>query len=270
MFNGIGDADTCGPALALAETILAKSSARVINPPARVVSTGRARNATRLAEIPGVLTPKTELWMRHALSSPEAPRDLERAGFTWPLLVRSPGFHGGQSFEMARRPEDLRTVLSTVPGDALFVLELLDVRLADGKFRKYRVMMIGNQLYPLHLAVSRHWKVHYFSADMSDSALHRAEDRAFLEDMPGVLGRRAMRTLEQICDDMALDYGGIDFAVDSKERVVVFETNATMAIVPPPKDEIWAYRTAPVERAGRAVVSMLLGKPPEEHEEARS
>ena len=41
-------------------------------------------------------------------------------------------------------------------------------------------MMIDGRLYPLHLAVSRRWKIHFFSADMSDSAEHRAEDRAFL------------------------------------------------------------------------------------------
>jgi hypothetical protein len=260
VFNGIGDADSCGPALALAERLLQKTTARVINPPARVVPTGRAMNAARLAEIPGVVMAKTELWRREALLSSGAATGLGRSGLTWPLLVRSPGLHGGQSFVMVTCREDLPTELSNVPGDELFVIELLDVRSADGKFRKYRVMMIDGRLYPLHLAVSHQWKVHYFSADMAENADHRAEDRAFLEDMQGVLGENTIRTLEQIRDAMALDYGGIDFAVDSRGRVVVFEANATMVIVPPPNDVIWAYRVGPVARATRAVQAMVLGK----------
>ena len=41
VFNAIGDADLCGPALAGAATLLAQTSAPVINPPDRVARTGR-------------------------------------------------------------------------------------------------------------------------------------------------------------------------------------------------------------------------------------
>jgi hypothetical protein len=119
-------------------------------------------------------------------------------------------------------------------------------------------MMIGGRLYPLHLAISSRWKIHYFTADMSEHPEHRAEDAAFLADMAGVLGPSVMRRLEQVRDALALDYGGIDFAVDAKDRVVVFEANATMSILPPPPDEIWAYRRGPIERAGNATRAMLL------------
>ena len=136
----------------------------------------------------------------------------------------------------------------------------MDTRLGDGKFRKHRVLMIDGDLYPLHVAVSHHWKVHYFSADMSTHAEHRAEDRAFLDDMPGVLGSQTMNTLGAIRDVVGLDYGGIDFAIDLQGRVVVFETNASMSIVPAPTDEMWAYRVAPVERVVRAVQALLRRK----------
>ena len=48
------------------------------------------------------------------------------------------------------------------------------------------------ELYPLHVAISHNWKIHYFSADMADFPEHRAEDAEFLADMPGVLGPRVM------------------------------------------------------------------------------
>jgi hypothetical protein len=93
---------------------------------------------------------------------------------------------------------------------------------------------------------------------MADRADHRAQDEAYLVDMPGVLGPDAMKTLEAIREQLGLDYGGIDFTIDAGGRVVVFEANATMVIVDPPPDERWRYRRAPVERVKQAVHRMLL------------
>jgi hypothetical protein len=140
----------------------------------------------------------------------------------------------------------------------------LDTRGEDGSFRKFRVMMVGGDLYPLHLAVSQNWKVHYFSADMADRPEHRAEDEAFLRDMPAVLGPRALRALNETRNLLGLDYGGIDFALDRAGNVVVFEANATMTVALPGEDERWRYRVAPVARVRQAVRRMLLeaaGKP---------
>ncbi len=66
---------------------------------------------------------------------------------------------------------------------------------ATGMFRKFRVMIVDRKLYPLHLAISRDWKVHYFTADMADSADNRAKEAAFLHDMASVVGRRGMAAL---------------------------------------------------------------------------
>jgi hypothetical protein len=121
-------------------------------------------------------------------------------------------------------------------------------------------MMIDEQLYPLHCAVSRHWKIHFFSADMADSPEHRAEDAAFLADMPTVLGPRVMAALHSIQSALGLDYGGIDFGVDRQGNLLVFEANATMVILPPGSDAKWDYRRPAVERVCRAVHAMLMAR----------
>ena len=261
VFNGIGDADRCGPALDGLDGILARagSAARVLNPTARIRATGRADNAAHLARIPGVVTAQTAEWSRASLQAPHAAEALTAAGFTWPLLLRSPGFHGGEFFAKVDAPQDLAKAMEGLPGDELLVLQFVDTRGTDGKFRKYRVMMVGGALFPLHLAVSGNWKVHYFTADMADRADHRAEDAAFLEDMPRALGPHAMRALEAIHARLALDYGGIDFAIDGRGDVVVFEANAAMAVAPPLAGPKWQYRVAPVGRIVQAVQAMLLG-----------
>ena len=61
-------------------------------------------------------------------------------------------------------------------------MQYLDARGADGKTRKYRVMIIDGQTFPLHLAISSQWKIHYFTAEMAEHPEHRAEDAAFLEE----------------------------------------------------------------------------------------
>jgi hypothetical protein len=142
----------------------------------------------------------------------------------------------------------------------LTAIQYLDARGADGKFRKYRVMMIGGWLYPLHLAISTHWKIHYVTAEMTQDAQHRTEEERFLRDMPGVLGPIAMAALADIQDALGLDYAGIDFSLSPTGEVLLFEANATMTVVPPGPDKRWDYRRAAIQRVEDAVRKMLAGK----------
>jgi hypothetical protein len=256
VFNAIGDADLAAPALAAAQAIVALTAAPVINLPAAVLATGRADHA-RLAHLPGVVTPKTITLPRELLASPEAAAAVARHGFRFPLLVRTPGFHTGRHFLRVESADALAAAVSELPGRELTVIEFLNARGADGKVRKYRVMMIDRQLYPLHVAISSHWKIHYFTAEMAEQADHRGEDAEFLENMQGVLGARVMEALGRIQATLGLDYGGIDFGLSSTGDLLLFEANATMVVNPPEPDERWAYRRPAVERVFAAVRRML-------------
>jgi hypothetical protein len=122
-------------------------------------------------------------------------------------------------------------------------------------------MMIGGKLFPLHLAVSRNWKVHYFTSDMADQPGHRTEEMAFLENMDAVLGDKAVAALRAICERLSLDYGGIDFGLDAEGRLLLFEANATMVIAAPAdNDPRWAYRRGAITAAIEAVVTMIKEK----------
>ena len=99
--------------------------------------------------------------------------------------------------------------------------------------------------------------MHYFSADMARHAAFREEERRFLRDMPGVLGPRAMRALERVRAALGLEYGGIDFALAPDGAVLLFEANATMALVPPAPGEIWDYRRPAIDAALQAARRML-------------
>src|ERR1019366_5531761 len=104
------------------------------------------------------------------------------------------------------------------------------------------------------------WKIHYVTADMADNAGHRAEEAKFLEDMPGVLGSRAMAALAEIQNVLGLDYAGIDFGLNADGDVLLFEANATMTVLSPDRDRRWDYRRAAVQRVEEAVRQMLVNK----------
>jgi len=252
VFNAIGDADLCGPALAHAAQVVRRTAAPVINPPARVRATGRAATARRLAGLADVVVPAIRVLPRSALA------DLEDRAF--PLLLRAPGFHTGRHFVRVEHPDDLPAAIAPLPGDPLLAIVYLDARGADGLARKYRVMLIDGEIYPLHLAISPDWKVHYFTAAMAENAAHRDEEKNFLENMEGVLGPRAMAALARIGRRLGLDYAGIDFGLDPTGSVLLFEANATMVINPPGPEPIWDYRRAAIARALAAVQHMLLAR----------
>ena len=66
-----------------------------------------------------------------------------------------------------------------------------------------------------------------------------------------------MRALERVRVALGVEYGGIDFAVAPDGAVLLFEANATMALVPPPPDEVWDYRRAAIDTAIQAARRMI-------------
>jgi hypothetical protein len=126
--------------------------------------------------------------------------------------------------------------------------------------RKYRALFIDGRLYPVHLAISNDWKVHYFSADMAERADHRAEEARFLGDARGVLGAAAYAALKAIGRELGLEYGGVDFGFDAAGNVVVFEANATMAVYLPAEGAEWVYRRPAYDAVIAAVRELIAGR----------
>lgn len=256
VFNAISDADLVVSALSYAESVIARSKAPVLNSPAAVRLTDRMKISRLFKGMPGVVTPKMTVMPRESYTSPNILAILEKQGFEFPLLLRTPGYHTGRHFLRVNRPDELADTVRRLPGSDLMAIQHLDARGSDGKFRKYRVMMINGGLYPLHLAISSQWKVHYYTADMSQPD-HIAEEARFLENMSGVLGPRAMASLAQIQDTLRLNYAGIDFGLNDAGEILLFEANATMIVNPLGADVANRARRSAVDQIYGAVRRML-------------
>ncbi|NNM81416.1 MAG: tetratricopeptide repeat protein [Burkholderiales bacterium] len=247
IFNAIGDADLCREGLQIAASLCGRVP--VINAPDAVLNTARMENAQRLSKLHGVITPGMKLFSRK-----------ESFAGPFPILVRAPGFHGGNHFRMVGNPEELESALQTMPGEEFIAMEWLDAGSPDGYFRKYRVMLVGGRLYPLHMAASRNWKVHYFSSEMAQNPALREEEAEFLRSFESVLGKRAISALEEIGSMLGLDYGGVDFSLDGEGNLLLYEANATMSIVPPPPDPLWDYRRDAFSSVHQAARMMMTEK----------
>ena len=246
IFNAVGDADSAPAALARVRELVARSDRAVLNAPQHVERTGRVEQAQRLASVEGVRSARIERFTRASA------RELR-----FPALVRAAGFHAGAHFVRVETAAALDAALATMPDERLLAIEPLDLREDDGTYVKYRVMIVDGALYPLHLAISRDWKVHYFSALMAEHAPYREREARFLDDPRTALGTSAWEALQRVAAATALDYAGIDFGLDDLGNVVVFETNATMAVRYPPDEPMWRYRRPAVDAILDAVTAML-------------
>jgi glutathione synthase/RimK-type ligase-like ATP-grasp enzyme len=246
ILNAIADADRAAGALARAAEIARGARVRTINSPDAVARTGRVDGAARLGSLPGVRTPRT--WRVADGAAPHA----------YPAIVRVPGLHMGRGMVRVDDEAAFRATLAE-RGDRrdLIAMDYLDTRSPDGAWRKYRVMIVDGALYPLHLAVGTQWMVHYFSAAMADQAAFRAEEARFLNDPVAAIGRTAWDALGRVRDRLGLDYAGVDFALDGDGGVIVFEANAAMAVIPPDRDERYAYRRPAADRIAQAIAAML-------------
>jgi tetratricopeptide (TPR) repeat protein len=260
IINFIGDADLSRKGLDAAEALLARCSSPIINHPALVRPTGRQINARRLGVLPGVKTPRTVLLSRQDLMARTTENLFLEHGIGFPILLRSPGFHTGQYFVRVDEPELLRPTVANLPGEDLLVMQYLDSRNPQGDSHKFRVMFVDGKLYPMHLAISKNWKVHYFSADMEIESEYRTLEARFLEDMTSLLGEKTIAALENIRMVLGLDYGGMDFAIGQDGNILLFEANATMLVRLPENNEKWEYRRAATSRILDAVKTMILNR----------
>jgi len=257
---GIGDAERAENGLHLTERLLDGVTVPVINRPEHLLRTSRIETAQRLATIPQVRIPHIAMLSRTSLSTQQRKQTLERSGFVVPFLIRVPGHFAGRQFWRIDDAAELDRILERTTCTDFLAIEYIDTRDEGGIFCKYRSMWVDGHLYPLHLARSPSWKMHYFNADMSHNRTYREQEQRFLDDHEAILGTHHLATLTSIFRILDLDYAGIDYAFDQENRLVLFEANAGMWVAPPGPEAIWDYRRKSTNAILQAVTTMLRSR----------
>jgi tetratricopeptide (TPR) repeat protein len=223
-----------------------------INLPRKVRQTTREIVARLLDGIPGCRIPKV---LRLPADVSEITALEAAVTFAMPILVRPAGTHGGDDFEKFDDPSGAVRFIQRDPDAEHYLIEYLDYRSADGHFRKYRFIFVGDEILPYHLAIGLDWKLHHDSTDMIDHAWMQREEEAFLNDPWAVFNPGHTSALRSIRQAIDLEYLGIDCGLDAAGQLVVFEVNASMLVHQ--RNDDFPYKAPFVERIRLAFDAML-------------
>jgi hypothetical protein len=178
--------------------------------------------------------------------------------FSFPMLARPAGTHGGDDFEKIASLDGLAGFLGQRPDSDHYAIEYIDYLSADGHFRKYRFIFVGKAILPYHLAIGRDWKLHHDNTDMADHPWMQQEEAAFLDAPQAVFSRDNYAALQTIRERIGLDYFGIDCGLDRDGNLVVFEVNASMLVHDDNPD--FPYKAPAVHAIKRAFDMMLQAR----------
>jgi len=236
--------------LSLARQVAQRLGLPMLNDPRAIAGASRTTMAVELAGIGGLVVPPCQ-----AVNSIRAPDPA-----LFPALVRPLASHAGQGlFLCDTRAQFLAWRESCdEPMDA-YVTRFVDVRSADGLYRKYRVVFVNGEPFPVHLAIHDDWGVWYYNAGMERFAGRRAEEERFLGDIGAVLGASGIATLREIAARVGLDYCGLDFGRLDDGRLVLFEVETGMIVHDNDPAEIYPYKAPAIARI-RAAFGHMLGQ----------
>jgi tetratricopeptide (TPR) repeat protein len=248
--NLISDVDRGHELLEVARSFVDRLALPVVNHPDAVLATDRESIAARLSGIDGCCVPAVR-----RMPAEGAADAIGQLTWTFPLLVRVAGTHGGEDFE---RVDDIAAVEAFVDrhrAAIMYLTQYVDYRSPDGYFRKYRFFFVGHEVLPYHLAVGTDWKVHHATTAMADQPWMQREEAAFLAAPESVFEPRHFAALHAIRGVVGLDFLGIDCALGPDGALVVFEVNATMLVHD--NTAAYPYKTPAVERIIRAFNALL-------------
>ena len=237
IFNQISDPDTHSISLSRAAAVCEQVRVPVINHPNQIARTRRDLICSALQGRPALIVPKT---IRAQLTAPEQVRELaQQHGLQFPLLVRCAGAHGGHDLARLEGPDQVHP-LHVLPMDGrhFYITEFLDHPGKDGLYRKCRLAFVDGRPLLIHWLAHEHWNVHTLMArdyvESKGGALADEEEHIF-ERFAGGWAEELRPIFDSITSGIDLDYFGVDGHVTEQGQLVVFEVNANMNMLPPPR-----------------------------------
>jgi len=214
----------------------------VVNHPTKVIQTTRDVSAKLLADIPGILVPKTRRFSSTGKTPEEMAQEIEKQ-YDYPLIVRTLVCQEGKGMTKVDSRDALAAALSSGFPENFFVTEFVDSRGENKFFRKIRAAIVRDEIIFTRVDYDSHWSVHGRKSDERvafylENAHLLHEEKQICKDPEAGLGRSAVQSLRAIRDRIPLDVFGVDFDVDADGRLVFYETNATMNLFSTAREEV--------------------------------
>jgi glutathione synthase/RimK-type ligase-like ATP-grasp enzyme len=260
MVNAVCDPDLNGLALNRVADIQQQLGVPIVNRPDRVAGTSRDHVALRLASLAGVTVPKT-VRVRPTGHAAVVPMAAE-LGVRPPFLVRELGAHGGRGLVLVKQGDDLSELETfRYDGRDLYVTEFFDFVSPDGLYRKRRVIVVDGVPFPRHMIASHGWNVHTRDREklMHERPELQAEEREFLAHVT----HERFPAFAAMASLLELDYFGVDFALDDRDGIVLFECNCcfrSSRLEEGPGGVPAAYHEASIARIKKALGDLIRAR----------
>jgi hypothetical protein len=172
----------------------------------------------------------------------------------FPIIFRHENTHLGSSMKLVRNFSDIEDIDDNYFKKSTVAIEFKDYRSPDGFYRKYRCVLLGDQVIARHLISSPEWNIHSDSRQKDRMAIHRQEEDEFWDRPLHEKGEllRAKNLLK-------LDYTIADYTLLPDGNPFYFEMNPCFSVIDARafKRE-WAYQLHAIHRYCEAYASFML------------
>jgi glutathione synthase/RimK-type ligase-like ATP-grasp enzyme len=252
----VGESDDNRPVLEALQSVVQAWPTPVLNDPARIAVLSRDGAYALLRSAPGLVVPPTIRIARAELAAAQS----SVAGLNYPIIARPIASHAGQGLAKLDGPEASRAYLGAQSDSELYVAPFVDYSGTDGLFRKYRIAFVAGRPFPVHMAISEHWIVHYLSAGMDESAERRAEEARFMGDFDVDFAVRHATALKALAERVGLDYFAIDCGETKDGALLLFEADVAMIVHAMDPPEKYPYKLPAMRKLFAAFADLLRSR----------
>jgi glutathione synthase/RimK-type ligase-like ATP-grasp enzyme len=258
--NQISDPDTHELALIRSINLINTQACPVINHPEAIKKTRRELIYQNLNSVDGLVVPKTTRF------SPANPRDVKREidehDFTYPVIFRKAGDHGGFSTSLINSEAEIEQTLYqyALNGSAFYLTQFVDYISSDNNYRKVRLIVVDGKAYLRHLIISDYWLIHSSSRKfMADNTKFDEEEKDYFFGYEEKIWPKITHTISQVTARLELEYYGIDCDIASDGTILAFEINANMNILTN-SGAVPNRWEQPIETIRQAVIELIKTK----------
>ncbi len=229
-----------------------------VNEPSRIAQLSRNRVSQCLASAAGVAVSDAMRITRSQLGELGNPRNS--FAFQFPVIARPLDSHAGHGLAKLDDRVQLQRYLREENSLEFFVAPFIDYRSEDGMYRKYRIAFIDGQPFAAHMAISRHWMVHYLNADMLNSERNRQTEAEFMRSFDLEFGLKHKKAFDAIDQKIGLNYYSIDCAETQDGKLLVFELDSGAVVHSMDPIDLFPYKAPQMQRVFDAFRNMVWSK----------
>jgi glutathione synthase/RimK-type ligase-like ATP-grasp enzyme len=261
LFVAVGESTKNKPLLAALEIELKTWPRPVINSPELIISLARHTIVEKLRNHPDLLMPETIKVSRAVLTNSVIEGGVSVvAGLDFPVLIRPVDSHGGQQLEKITNNSELEQYIQSVQVDQFYISRFVDYMSSDGWYKKYRIVLIEGRPFAVHLAISKHWMVHYLNADMLGNAENRAEEALFMRQFDEKFAHQHAAALQFIFEQTCLEYLILDCAESKDGKLLIFEVDTSAVVHNMDDENLFPYKKYQMEKVFIAFHQLLQHK----------